>query len=116
MLVKGYKYDLRVYVAVIGGLGDDDMHAFVCDEGLARFCTKKYQAPTKENFKDEFMHLTNYSINKTSENYVWEPEDIMNPNEGSKRTLTALFKQFENKGIDVNAIKKSINYSCQGIM
>lgn len=69
------------------------MHAFVCDEGLARFCTKKYKAPTKENFRDEYMHLTNYSINKASPDYVWEPEakDILSPNEGSKRTLTALF-------------------------
>jgi glutathione synthase/RimK-type ligase-like ATP-grasp enzyme len=23
MLVKGYKYDLRIYVAVVGGLGED---------------------------------------------------------------------------------------------
>lgn len=95
LLVKGFKHDLRIYVAVTGGLGDDPtnpMHAFVCDEGLARFCTTKYQAPTKDNFRDEFMHLTNYSINKTSENYIWEPADIMNPNDGSKRTLTALWK------------------------
>jgi hypothetical protein len=62
------------------------------------------------------MHLTNYSINKASPDYIWEPEDILNPNDGSKRTLTALFKQFENEGIDVNKIKESINFSCQGIM
>jgi tubulin polyglutamylase TTLL11 len=68
------------------------MHAFVCDEGLARFCTEKYAAPTKENFRNEYMHLTNYSINKASPNYIWEPANILKPNEGSKRTLTALFE------------------------
>ena len=103
--MKGFKYDLRIYVAVTGGLGDDPenpMHAFVCDEGLARFCTKQYKAPTKDNFRDEFMHLTNYSINKTSPDYIWEPEEVMEPNDGSKRTLTALWKQFECLGIDVD--------------
>ena len=68
------------------------MKAYVCNEGLARFCTKKYKSPTNDNFKDEYMHLTNYSINKSSENYIWEPDDVMKPNDGSKRTLTALFK------------------------
>ena len=58
------------------------------------------------------MHLTNYSINKTSDNYIWEPEDILSPNEGSKRTLTALFKQFDEMDIDTDTIKESIHYSC----
>ena len=62
------------------------------------------------------MHLTNYSINKTSDDYIWEPEDVMSINDGSKRTLTALWKQFEEEGIDVDSIKQSINYTCQGIM
>jgi predicted chitinase len=62
------------------------------------------------------MHLTNYSINKASPDYVWEPEDILSPNDGSKRTLTALFRQFEAEGIDVDKIKESIKYSCQGVM
>ena len=62
------------------------------------------------------MHLTNYSINKTSENYIWEPEDVMSINDGSKRTLTALWKQFEEEGIDVESIKQNINHTCQGIM
>jgi len=40
------------------------LQAFVSNEGLARFCTAKYEAPTKQNYKKAFMHLTNYSINK----------------------------------------------------
>ena len=43
LLVKGYKFDLRIYVAIIGtGAPGQPMHAFVADEGLARFCTEKY--------------------------------------------------------------------------
>ena len=43
------------------------------------------------------MHLTNYSVNKTSPTYVDEStvEDIFEINSGSKRTLTALWKQLE---------------------
>jgi hypothetical protein len=48
----------------------DPIQAYVCDEGLARFCTSPYEAPTKANFKKSYMHLTNYSINKSSSDYV----------------------------------------------
>jgi hypothetical protein len=74
LLLDGYKFDLRIYVTLVGsGQDDNEMHAFVADEGLARFCTEKYEKPTKDNFRNDFMHLTNYSINKASENYIWEP-------------------------------------------
>ena len=65
------------------------------------------------------MHLTNYSVNKMSDNYVHEPDNmgqISEINNGTKRTLTALFKQLDSLDIDISAIKQSISYSCQGIM
>ena len=68
------------------------MHAFVADEGLARFCTEQYQAPTKDNYSKAYMHLTNYSLNKMSEEYVEDPENFLEPNNSTKRTLDALFK------------------------
>ena len=66
LLVNGFKFDLRIYV-VVTGINEGQMHAFVADEGLARFCTQKYKKPTKDNFKKVFMHLTNYSLNKMSD-------------------------------------------------
>ena len=100
---------MRVYVCIVGdGIGGTDMHAFVADEGLARFCTEKYKTPTKDNLKNDFMHLTNYSINKTSPNYKWEPEDVLAINDGSKRTLTALYKQLDEAGIDTEKVRESI--------
>lgn len=36
LLLDGIKFDLRVYVVVIGF---NPIKAFICDEGLARFCT-----------------------------------------------------------------------------
>ena len=88
MLLNGYKFDLRIYV-VVTGIKEGKMHAFMADEGLARFCTEKYCKPTKANFKKMYMHMTNYSLNKNSETYVadYDIEDILSPNLGTKRTL-----------------------------
>ena len=81
LLVDGFKFDLRIYV-VVTGINNDQMHAFVADEGLARFCTEKYKKPTKDNFKKVYMHLTNYSLNKMSNEYVEEDfvGNILEPN------------------------------------
>ena len=38
LLLDGLKFDLRLYI-VLTGIRDDDMHAFLADEGLVRFCT-----------------------------------------------------------------------------
>jgi len=83
------------------------MHSFVADEGLARFCTAKYQKPTTSNLKNQYMHLTNYSVNKMSKEYVHEPQsmaEILEPNGATKQTLTALYKNLESQGIDTEHI------------
>lgn len=43
------------------------------------------------------MHLTNYAVNKSANGFVDEAEvkDILEPNNCSKRTLTALYKELE---------------------
>jgi hypothetical protein len=68
------------------------------------------------------MHLTNYSINKTSEDYVkpseleGKNEDIMADNDGTKRTLTSLYDTLSKKGVDVGLIKENISDTCARIM
>ena len=63
------------------------------------------------------MHLTNYSINKTNDAYVHPTtSDILADNEGTKRTLSSLWHTLTERGIDVDAIKASINYTCGRVM
>ena len=117
MLLDGIKFDLRVYIVVVG---IDPIQAFVCNEGLARFCTVKYEQPKKENNKKAFMHLTNYSINKTSNDYVKPAQvegDILEDNEGTKRTLSSLFDTLDKQKVaDSQTIKANIADACARVM
>ena len=66
LLLDGKKFDLRLYVLVVGY---DPVEAYLADEGLARLCTENYKQPNPANMKNMFMHLTNFSLNKNSDNY-----------------------------------------------
>ena len=79
LLLNGLKFDLRIYV-IATGFADGNIHAFIADEGLARFCTEPYERPTENNFHKYYMHLTNYSLNVGSDKYISE-DDIENINE-----------------------------------
>lgn len=45
-IIDGYKFDLRIYVLVASC---DPFSIFMFKEGLARFCTSKYNEPTHTN-------------------------------------------------------------------
>ena len=85
-LLEGYKYDLRVYVLVNGF---NPLRVYLYKDGLARFATEKYQKPKEDNLKNLCMHLTNYAINKDSENFVANT-DKNNDDVGSKRSLQSI--------------------------
>ena len=48
LLVDGFKFDLRVYVAL---LSINPLRIYVYEEGLARFATQKYQPHLAANSK-----------------------------------------------------------------
>ena len=66
LLIEGFKFDLRIYVAVTSF---DPLVFYMYEEGLTRFATVKYDQNLK-NIKNTCMHLTNYSLNKKNERYV----------------------------------------------
>lgn len=93
LLLERTKFDLRVYV-LIASL--EPLQVYICREGMARFCTMKYQEPTTQNLHQVYMHLTNYSLNKHNENFV----HTNSGDRGSKRTLTSAFASLANRGHD----------------
>ncbi|KAL2078096.1 hypothetical protein ACEWY4_025781 [Coilia grayii] len=86
-IMDGYKFDLRIYVLVTSC---DPFRIFLYEEGLARFCTTQYNEPTNSNLDDVCMHLTNYAINKHSENFVRDDDT------GSKRKLSTFNKHLKS--------------------
>jgi len=66
LLINGHKFDLRIYVLVTSY---DPLKIYVYKEGLARFASETYSSKMDKNNK--FMHLTNYSVNKKNDNFVY---------------------------------------------
>ena len=98
LLIDGYKFDLRVYALVLCA---DPLRIFLFDDGLARFCTEKYEAPKSSNLKTAYMHLTNYAVNKKNENFVFN-EDGDSDAAGSKWTIHGLRQWMEDSDLDFN--------------
>ena len=65
-LLRGYKYDLRIYIVVTCF---EPLKAYFFQDGLVRLATMPYTTNPK-TLKKTFVHLTNYSINKRGDNYV----------------------------------------------
>jgi tubulin polyglutamylase TTLL4 len=106
-VINNKKFDLRIYVGVTSF---DPLRIYVFEEGLARFATTDYHAPdaSRKSIKDRYMHLTNYSVNKESEHFE-RNSDAAKDGEGSKWSLTALWKHLRDAGIDVDALRERIH-------
>ena len=96
LLIDGYKFDLRVYALVLCA---DPLRIFLFDDGLARFCTERYEPPRSSNLKTSYMHLTNYAVNKKNENFVFN-EDADADGTGSKWTIHGLRQWMEDSNLD----------------
>uniref|UniRef100_A0A8C0G733 Tubulin tyrosine ligase like 6 n=1 Tax=Chelonoidis abingdonii TaxID=106734 RepID=A0A8C0G733_CHEAB len=92
-IIDRFKFDLRIYVLVTSC---DPLRIFVYSEGLARFATSAYSDPSHSNLDDICMHLTNYSINKHSTNFVRDEDS------GSKRKLSTFNKYMQKHGYDTD--------------
>jgi tubulin polyglutamylase TTLL5 len=68
LLIDGFKFDIRLYVAVTSY---DPLIIYLYEEGMTRFATIKYDKSNR-NIKNQWMHLTNYSINKKNQGlFYW---------------------------------------------
>ena len=97
LLIRGLKFDLRLYVLVASL---DPFEVYLSDSGMARFCTVPYSPPSVSNMHESFMHLTNYSLNKRSKEYVHSERG----DEGSKQTLDSIMSELERDGHDVKGL------------
>ncbi|XP_077020778.1 tubulin polyglutamylase TTLL6 isoform X5 [Tamandua tetradactyla] len=98
-IIDGFKFDLRIYVLVTSC---DPLRIFVYNEGLARFATTSYSYPCSDNLDDICMHLTNYSINKHSSNFMQDAHS------GSKRKLSSFNIHMETHGYNLEQIWRDI--------
>ncbi|CAG2164026.1 unnamed protein product [Oppiella nova] len=105
LLYNETKFDLRVYVLITSIV---PLRVYVYDDGLVRFASHKYSNDIQNNSDNQFMHLTNYSVNKNNLNYVLNHD--INGQTGNKWTLKTLWRYLNHscKGVDVDAIINSI--------
>ena len=92
LLINGLKFDLRIYVLITCF---NPLRVYIYEEGLVRFATELFSLQPAQ-LSNRFVHLTNYSINKTSDKFVDYTEEGI----GSKWTLTALKKCMRTLGLD----------------
>ncbi|KAL5005179.1 hypothetical protein ScPMuIL_018635, partial [Solemya velum] len=100
LLIDGFKFDLRIYVLITSC---DPLRLYVFKDGLARFATNKYTEPNNNNVDNVYMHLTNYAINKHSEDFVRDDEA------GSKRRISTINRYMHNKGYDIDKLWSDID-------
>lgn len=98
LLINENKFDLRLYVLVTS---INPLRIYMYKNGLARFASVKYSSELT-SLNDRCMHLTNYSINKLSENYA-KNEDI-NACQGHKWTLQSLWSYLEKREVDTKRL------------
>lgn len=91
LLINSLKFDLRIYVLI---LNLNPLEIYLYDEGLVRFATVDYKAPTSDNIHQTYMHLTNYSLNKRSAGYKHTTDEKQT--DGSKRKLTVVWRQLSH--------------------
>jgi tubulin polyglutamylase TTLL6/13 len=105
VLMEKMKFDLRLYVLV---LGVDPLRIYLSREGLARLSTKLYDEVNESNVDDMMMHLTNYAVNKNSNNFQPNQEAKFDAI-GHKRSLNFTLRYLKRcVSVDPEAIMTQI--------
>jgi len=102
-LINNKKYDLRLYVLITSFT---PLKIYLYNEGLVRFASEEYNLEDK-NKHNKYMHLTNYSINKSSQNF---DKNMSTENEccGSKWSLSAYRAYLMKNNLNYEKIESQI--------
>ncbi|KFP79196.1 Tubulin polyglutamylase TTLL5, partial [Acanthisitta chloris] len=103
LLIDDFKFDVRLYVLVTSY---DPLVIYLYEEGLTRFATVRYDQASK-NIKNQFMHLTNYSVNKKSGDYV-SCDDPEVEDYGNKWSMSAMLRYLKQEGRDTAALMANV--------
>jgi hypothetical protein len=103
LLFNGYKFDLRIYVAITS---ISPLRIYMYKEGLARLATVLYNSIPENNTTLKCTHLTNYSINKHNANF--KQNDNVNTVNASKLSFEDTNQYLKAKGIDVELVWRKI--------
>ncbi|BFZ06961.1 hypothetical protein BsWGS_10001 [Bradybaena similaris] len=103
LVIDGFKFDMRIYVAVTSY---DPLVIYLYEEGLTRFATVKYEKNMK-HMRNQCMHLTNYSVNKRSQDYV-KNDDPDVEDYGNKWSMGAMLRYLRSEGKDTAALMMRI--------
>ncbi|KAK0078300.1 hypothetical protein PV325_002714 [Microctonus aethiopoides] len=102
LLIGGAKFDLRLYILITS---INPLRIYIYPDGLVRFASVKYNDDINY-LSDRLMHLTNYSINKTSATYT--SNDCAESCRGHKWSVKALWSYLEKEGVNTKKIWSSI--------
>lgn len=103
LLLDGYKFDLRIYVVV---LSYDPLKVYINHEGLVRIATEKFSS-SPDTLESRTMHLTNYSVNKSSPAFV-QNKDGRDTDKNGKSQASAGSKAEEEDDEGLSAFKWSL--------
>lgn len=92
-LLRGVKFDLRVYVLVVSMA---PLRVYVFEEGLVRYATTHYSSASKT------AQLTNYSVNRLERNF--RNATSMDDRCSHKQSFRSLKAQLRETGVDVEQL------------
>ena len=95
-IIMNKKYDLRLYIVITSFT---PLKIYLYEEGLVRFASEEYNPVNNSNKHNRYMHLTNYSVNKTSSNFD-NNISLEDKCTGSKWSLSAYKNYFKENNLD----------------
>jgi len=96
-LINKKKYDIRLYLLVTGFL---PLKVYLFENGIVRFCSEDFDIDP-EKLNNNYIHVTNFSVNKTMEKMRKGKEEVDSPTTWS---LIALKGYFTDKKLDFKPV------------